>query len=450
MYNRALNKRALGVIIAIGLIFIVHTSLATPKPTVSASTSFEATQESNIYLPLILQQCNGKCWSGVHVGNRNLGDWYAPLLSRIDPQSGGEWPSVVVAISNQVYNINRYPSNDPNNPCRIYSAGVRSPILFDYIKRASQAGVRVVIRLLPSPGNFEDWNNPNWPNHRLSSGPPVGPDGYCGYTQYRSKGDLGDEMGRIQELNWSQGFLVFGFEPANEPNVEWYSSEVGAPRIWESTAWLDMDVYFSALYDYVVTNYPAYIRVLTPPMSQSKYAEGNDIEDVGDKTPCEDVWLVDGQYKGYDLMQETIENKSHGINWHNYWSLGKELYNACPYGQHVSYYFSFWMREIIRNQEKPVTISEADVGSPWQMRGLNPLPNKRAYPNDIQAADSIRHFFYSEYLFGGLSHYGVKPRIASWLLGDDTGNEEHDWHKAYEESGFEYYWYAYWYSGDEE
>lgn len=398
---------------------------------------------------MVRKDCIGKCWSGVHLGNRNFSDWNSTLLQKIDPQLGGEWPVVAVALSNQVYQINRYSSSHPTYPCRIYSASIRNPVLFDYIKRASQAGVRVVIRLMPSPGNFPDWNDPNWPNHSLSSGPPVGPNGYCDWNNYRSPGDLGDEMGRIQALNWSEGFLVFGFEPANEPNVEWYSRNVGTPRIWNSTAWTDMDAYFSTIYDYVHANYPAYIKVLTPPMVQSQYAEGNDIEDVGDSTPCEDIWLVDDVYKGYDLMRTTYETKSDGINWHNYWSQGKELYNYCPLGQHVSIYFPQWMKDAIRNQGIPVTITEADLGSPSQMRGLNPLPDKRTGDNPTYAADSIQYFFNSEHWFGGQYHYGVFPRVASWLLADDTGFGDHDWHKAYEESGFEHLWYRLWYLGEE-
>jgi hypothetical protein len=452
MLSRTLSAIFIPAIVLIGVVFIISANVGRSSRvvySVPSATDKASSSDTGVYLPMVRFDCIGKCWSGVHLGNRNFSDWSLTLLQRMDARLGGEWPVLVVALSNQVYQIHRYSSSHPTYPCRIYGAGVRNPVLFDFIKRASQARVRVVIRLMPSPGNFPDWNDPNWPIHRLSPGPPVGPNGYCDWSNYRSPGDLGDEMGRIQALNWSQGFLVFGFEPANEPNVEWYSRNVGTPRIWNSTAWTDMDAYFSSIYDYVHASYPAYIRVLTPPMGQSQYAEGNDIEDVGDLTPCEDVWLVDDVYRGYDLMRTTYETKSDGISWHNYWSQGKELYNYCPSGQHVSIYFPQWMKDAIRNQGIPVVITEADLGSPLQMRGLDPLPDKRTGNNPAYAADSIRHFFSSEHRFGGQYHYRVLPGVASWLLADDTGFGDHDWHKAYEESGFEHLWYRLWFLGEE-
>jgi hypothetical protein len=234
MLNRILSGKFTLAIIFISVLFIITTNDNISSGAVysaSSSTNMASSSNFNVYLPMVRKDCIGKCWSGVHLGNRNFSDWNSTLLQKIDPQLGGERPVVAVALSNQVYQINRYSSSHPTYPCRIYSAGIRNPVLFDYIKRASQAGVRVVIRLMPSPGNFPDWNDPNWPNHRLSSGPPVGPNGYCDSNNYRSPGDLGDEMGRIQALNWSEGFLVFGFEPANEPNVEWYSRNVGTPHL---------------------------------------------------------------------------------------------------------------------------------------------------------------------------------------------------------------------------
>lgn len=453
MFNRMLKRKLTFTIVFIVVILTIVINANMPLEnaySASSSSNMIPSTNFNVYLPMIRKDCIGKCWSGIHLGNRNNSDWNSTLLQRIDPQLEGEWPTVVVAISNQVYNIHRYPSDHPTDPCRIYEASIRNNVQFNYIKRASQAGVRVVIRLMPSPGNFPDWDDPdNWPNHRLSDGPPVGSDEYCGWSNYRSPGDLGDEMGKIQALNWSQGFLVFGFEPANEPNLEWYSRDIGTPRIWNGTAWTDMDAYFSAVYDYVNNYYPSYIKVLTPPMVQSQYAEGNDIEDVDDDMPCGDVWLVDGTYKGYDLMQNTIENKSDGINWHNYWSQGKENYNYCPLGQHVSIYFPSWMKTAIRDQEIPVTITEADIGSPIQMRGINPLTDKTTGNNPNYTANSIELYFKLEYWYGP-NHYGTRPRIASWLLADDTGHGDHDWHKAYEESGYERPWFNLWYLGEEE
>lgn len=88
------------------------------------------------YLPLVMRNyCgeSGKCWSGVHLGNRT-NDWNSTFLQRIDPALGGKWPRTVAVLSNQVYQISRYPSSDPTYPCRVQSASVRHPVIFDYIK----------------------------------------------------------------------------------------------------------------------------------------------------------------------------------------------------------------------------------------------------------------------------------------------------------------------------
>jgi len=139
------------------------------------------TNTERLFAIVMKDYCSTKCWSGVHLGNKT-DDWNSTVLQRIDPKLGGKWPRAVVVLSNQVYQINRAPRGpDPNQSCRVQSASVRSDrtVIFDYIQRAAQAGVRVIIRIYPSPGNFPDWNDPNWPNHRLSSGLPAGTDGYC-------------------------------------------------------------------------------------------------------------------------------------------------------------------------------------------------------------------------------------------------------------------------------
>lgn len=441
------------IIAAIALIgwFLLTESRFEFSPRVRAESLAQPHQQtltSRVYIPLVMHNyCgNQKCWSGVHLGNRTS-DWNTTFLHRIDPALGGKWPQAVVVLSNQVYQIHRYPSTDPNYPCRIYGASP-SPdrsVIFDYLKRAAQAGVRVIIRIYPSPGNFEDWDDPSWSNHHLSAGPPVGPDGYCRPDLYRSAGDLGDEMGVIHNLNVTYGFSEFGFEPANEPNLEWYSTQKGSVRIFQSTAWAEMDAYFSAVYDYVHTYYPS-VRVLTPPMAQGLYAEGIDIADVFQAPYCEERRL-DNQQTGYDVMFNFYSSKNDGIDWHNYWILDKEVYDFCPNGQHVSLYFPTWMWDAIRTGQKPTTVTEADLASPQQGMG-NPLSDKQSGSNPSLAAESIRHFFSSEWEFGSYN-FGMNPIIASWLLTDNTGNAEHDWHKAYEEDGTEREWFRLWYLGQE-
>lgn len=423
-----------------------HFGISLPARAESHARPHQQTLTPRAYLPLVMRNYCGnyKCWSGVHLGNRT-NDWNSTFLQRIDPALGGKWPRAVVVLSNQVYQINRYPSNDPNYPCRVQSASVRHPVIFDYIQRAAQAGIRVVIRIYPSPGNFEDWDDPNWSNHHLSAGPPVGPEGYCRPDLYRSKADVADEMGAIHNLNAAYGFSEFGFEPANEPNLEWYSTQKGSVRVFQSTAWAEMDAYFSAVYDWAHTYYPG-VHVLTPPMAQSLYAEGIDIADVFQSPYCEERRLDNAQV-GYDVMSNVYDSKNDGVNWHNYWILGKEVYNFCPNGQHVSLYFPSWMWDAIRMNQKPTTVSEADLASPDQGMG-NPLPDKWSGNNASLAAESIRHFFSSEWEFGGYN-FGMNPLVASWLLTDNTNNAEHDWHKAYYESGFEREWFRLWYLGQE-
>lgn len=429
------------------VILLSINNLLSPLSVSSAVQSQPFTQVTltpQAFLPLVMNDyCSGvgaKCWSGMHLGNRNNSDWNSTLLQRIDPVLGGEWPRAIVVLSSQVYQINRYPSDHATMPCRVQDASILTSVAFDYIKQAAGNGVRLVIRIYPSPGNFYDWNDPTQPNHHLSNGVPVGPEGYCRPDLYRSKADLADEMDAIHKLNDSCGFSEFGFEPANEPNVEWYmGSGTSVPR-GSIVAWQEMDAYFAAVYDWAHAYYPE-IRVLTPPMGQGALAENTNVNG------CAAMGLDEDPTKsGYDYMPDTYGSKNDGVNWHNYWIEGKEIYNSCENGgQHVSIHFPLWLQEAIRNGQKPVTISEADLASPGQGMG-NPLADKDL--SSTQAADSIRHFFASEQAFG-VSHYGVRAVTISWLLTDNSGTVEHDWHKAYLEDGSERAWFESWYAESE-
>jgi hypothetical protein len=133
--------------------------------------------------------------------------------------------------------------------------------------------------------------------------------------------------------------------------------------------------------------------------------------------------------------------------------LGKEIYNSCENGgTHVSWYFPQWMKDAIRNNSKPVVITEADLNSPTQ--GGN-VQNKNSNPTST--ANSLRHFFYSEWFYGGNSNpsnYGVRPSIALWLLNDNVNNSstDHNWHEVYLDNGStytEYTWFREWYTGIE-
>lgn len=419
----------------------------TPHPassTVYAQPMLQSTLTPQAYLSLVMNNyCSGvgiKCWSGIHLGNRSNSDWNDAILQTLDPVADGTWPKAIVVLSSQIYQIQRYPVDHATMPCRVDKAEILMPVVFDYVKRAAQHGVRVVIRIYPSPGNFYDWDDPAQPDHHLSTGVPVGPEGYCRPDLYRSKADLADEMDAIHRLNDSYGFTEFGFEPANEPNVEWYEGSGTSVTRGSIIAWQEMDAYFAAVYDWAHTHYSG-INVLTPPMGQGALAESMNLNG------CAPMGLDEDPTKsGYDYMQVTYGTKNDGVNWHNYWIEGKEIYNFCENGgQHVSIYFPEWLRDAIRNGQKPATISEADLASPGQGMG-NPITDKDAAPE--QTADSMRHFFASEWRFG-MSRYGVHAVTISWLLTDNSGTTEHDWHKAYLEDNAERAWFEPWYTESE-
>jgi len=186
-----------------------------------SSSVSPAGSTSRIFLPFVTQlSSTSKSYSGIHLGNR-VSDWNSTLLQRLSPSTGGKWPAAVVALSNQVYTINRYPSDyfNPDLRCRVQNATVKHPMIFNYIRQAAQAGARVIFRIYPSPGNFVDVIQPGYLIHQLMvywSGQD-----YCHPESYRSVYDVMDEMVAIQTVNMANGFTEFGFEPANEPNAEW-------------------------------------------------------------------------------------------------------------------------------------------------------------------------------------------------------------------------------------
>ncbi len=418
-------------------------------------TYLHADVEFLVYLPVVLRNYPRppKQHTGVHLGNR-VNDWTEDMLRPIDGDKGGSWPKAVVVLSNQVWQLER----DATAPCDIINVYERSdrPVVYSYLKRAARSGVDIIFRVYPSPGNFIDWDqeSASYPNHHLLTGtaPPDGTD-YCqdpipddekqsAPEYYRSIKDIADEMGYIYAAmvadGWTEGGIEIkiSFEPANEPNTEWYTLDTD-PAINKSDAWDEMDDYFSALYTYVHDHY-SNVNVLTPPMAQAAYAEGIEWSDE-----CVERKLIDGSV-GYNHMETTYGTHNDGYSWHNYWNQGRESSATCENGGgHVYSEFPLWLQLNILFSDR-VYISEADLYSQCQLTG-NPLQWK---DNSDDLTGSPAETTQSLLAFSSENVYLTDANIF-WLLADNTGYSktpdqcagvtdprllrEHDWHEAYDE-----------------
>lgn len=419
-----------------------QTGYPPPEPP-AAATPLQGSRR--IFLPLVSKYypVQPKIWSGMHLGNRNSGDWNSAMLAPFDGSRApsAAWPRIVIALSRHVFNFQR----DGN--CRITLAGVtiRNPILYDYLRRATQSGqTNVIIRIYPSPGNFAESVDPAWLNPQTrppgrtlltSVGQRPGNTPLCGNdNRFRPVDDIVDEMVAIQQFVGQHGWQVYGFEPANEPNIEWYAKPHPQgispwPDFTQAQAWTDMDAYFASIWTYARARSPGNIqlRIFTPPMAQGANAEERSVR--SNITPCERFEIF-----GYDLMNQVYDNqhpKSDGYAWHNYWVKDREAWADCPNGMHVSMWFTPLMtNKIVSNHG--AFISEADLAPP-QFGWNNFVTNK-----DTQAyttAASIRLFLYHEYNANGTSRGA--DRIAVWLLNDDCNPandpvcQKHQWSQAY-------------------
>lgn len=384
-----------------------------------------------------------KQWSGVHLGVRPSADWNSTLYAQISGDRGGTWPDTIVLISDQFYNVFR----DSNN--RITRVDTGRPDTLSYLQRASQQGVAIIIRIQPSPGNFrQDSLN----NHRLllNAIDYTHGDGDCRNWEnncHRSPDDIGAHIIKIHDYNVAHGITEWGFESANEPNLEWYDdlnpfrNINTTPDQANSSAWQDMNAYFQTIYNYVKVRNVT-IRVLTPAMAQGQFAEGADTL----HPPACVTQLVGGSTTGYDQMYTTYRTYRDAISWHNYWRLGYEGLNGCPAGgQHVSDYLPDWLKVPLQGLNRTVEgfITEADLLSyPFQDSG-QPIHDKDEN-GGMRAAKSIERFMYYE-----LQSY----HMADWLLNDLTGNPEYGWHEAYRDysadAQIERTWFSKWWSGPE-
>lgn len=413
--RRTLRSILMGIGILLIILIVTTTS---PK----ASNTFASPLSTPAPSPL----------RGIHIGNHvNAEAWNASLLARIDgDEIDGTWPDVIVVLSWQIYNRHRSGSN-----CRIDSVAIplsSQANVRDYLQRASGANKRIIIRIMPSPGNFDS-------GHHLLTTSSSG----CNEWANRSYNDIGDEIVKIHEYNAANGITEFGFEPANEPNVEWYRGGADPTPILPSdqVAWSEMDAYFSAVYDYVHMAYPnPTIRVLTPPMSQGAYAELINLDG------CGPMGLNDGT-SGYEKMSNVflLGAKNDGYDWHNYWRIGHEGWGECflANGDHVAYNFPLVMK--VNMAPKPRTITEADVAAPSSLGQFGNIGGKDELFG-LTTANSLNQFINAD-----LS----AEYIAVWNLNVTEANpsSEQNWHEAYCDDRLatdgvrERPWFSLWWTG---
>jgi len=407
-----------------------------------------------VYLPLVIKNHPPppplKQRTGIHLGSRQDA-WPSSTLQRIDGRlPGGVWPRAVVVQSDQLYTIDRHTTGQ----CSIAQARVRLDGLYAYLTEAQRNGVIVIVRITPSPGNFDDWQNTAL-DHVLRSGTTPAGSNYCDgkFDEFRAIDDVATEMHEIYKLNVDQhGWnpAQFFFEPANEPNKEWYTDwehDLEAQRRLKTTsAWTEMDAYFSALYDHTKSLNPN-IRILTPPMAQGNFAETTRF------ISCEPMTVSVSGQSGYAFMLNTFTDKNDGYSWHNYWREGKETWklsgNPCPASEHVFQYFPPELQMTIADSGKPAFVTEADLFSPCQ-ESDNPITNR-----DLQAAETRQS------LWRFVSEERGADYIVAWLLtefpysivedchkGGLTNYEEIRWHQGYEDN-LERTWFGPWWSGAE-
>ena len=463
-------------------------------PTVQAQ-AVDGASDRQLFLPIIRQALLAptpppiKAKSGIHLGNRFSSDWRIELFAHITGTTG-TWPSAVVIQSDQVYNLYRYSTDE----CRIVAAGLKltgegEPYnVYKYLTAAAKAGTQVVIRITPSPGNFVDYADPGALPHTLLNGEePAGGD-YCGnankHYHYRDVRDIAQEMAAIHQVNIDYGWPPgsFFFEPANEPNQEWYNiykqrNIIVDPPVDHKDAWIEMDNYFAALYDTAKAITTA-LQILSPSISQEQYGENYRL------ATC-DPWEVQGDSQkrsGIDFMTQTFgynreaadpfpDPKADGFAWHNYWRAGHEAWQVigtvptmdvfCPSNpptrtlrsDHFIQYLSAGMAHQIGR--RPTFITEADMKSPCQLGEAGIAAGKDLSSEAIR--DSLLTFIAQE---------KFADHVIAWLLinqdpneadtcksADENGelhanhNYEQNWHEAYGEDAnrvYERAWFPLW------
>jgi hypothetical protein len=428
----------------------------TGESTLSKQIGFDAIAfvPNKVYLPLIMKSIPPpppvKEFTGIHLGRRDApnppnpeGDWTTAMLQPIDGQKDGVYPRAVVVLSDQVWHLNR----SPNGYCEVAGAIPRDDRskVYDYLTRAAQNGVMILIRIYPTPGNFQDWNGVG--SHTLIATTTPAGGNYCGTNPnyFRAFDDVVNEMDAIQAINHINGWPDNStyFIPANEPNQEWYHGlpNPTVPAVYEAGAWQAMDSYFSALIAYARQDHPQ-VRILTPPMGPEQYAEG--IDWMNPNGPC-NRQSINGQ-TGYEIMQNTYTpraNGYYGYSWHNYFIQGREPYDSCENGGfHISYYFPSAMQQAIMAQGYPAFIDETDLCSVIPVFGGCYNSNSIHWKDDnpVATASSLNYFFQAE-------NQATNAIPILWLLNNYDATPEYEWHEAFDDGHNRFYnWFNTWWS----
>lgn len=278
-------------------------------------------------------------------------------------------------------------------------------------------------------------------------------------------------MKAIYDLNIANGWPAdrFFFEPANEPNKEWYADVARnhpslVPQEDNEAAWIGMDNYFATVYD-AAKGLNSNIQVLTPPMAQNARAEYRQF------TSCNlNVLIVNGQatsgVAGYDKMPLTYGDKNDGWSWHNYWRSGLEFWQALYCTQpnivsdHLFQAFPQALQDRINNSTKPAFVTEADLLSPC-LSIPNNIANKDTQANATQ--QSIWQFVYDLHGADYVAVWTLTNAFADPPLpnsgqnvgncNDPSGNPEQAWHEAYRDTPYngvyERDWFRLWWLRDE-
>lgn len=400
---------------------------------------------------------NKKPTSGVHLGSASNQTWTTAMTTRLTGgvPSQGYYPAVLVVLSSDVYNLTRSASS----PCYIsFVSSTKNQALFNYIRDAAQHGTQVVIRIWPSPGNYENAFGvgsktllTGTDDRPLRIPSPPTPVDWCTdamnrSTKARNVHDIANEILAIRNYNLSQNWSAFGFEAANEPNGEWLTTD---PLRLDQQQWVKMDDYFANIYTFLKPGGSnSDIRIFSVPMAQNARAEKLQ------PTDCTPHGFGDG---GLALMTKTWINgsnspaQSDGWSWHNYWKYGEEAStsdNSCSANSgHVIQAFSDSLKSRIMGSGRPTVISEADLFSPCIGEGAPLLTTKGGLTADsssANAANAIRQFVINNKAANYVAVWNIT------IAGSDAetcnlnpANDEFAWHEAFRGTG-ERAWFRSW------